>query len=384
MRVLLMNQFFWPDSAATSQLLTDLARDLVTAGHKVDVICGGTYASAGAEEVPAVTIHRVGGSRFKRNTLGRVLSYATFYLGAAVKAMRIAKPDVVLTLTTPPLLSVIGAFAKRLRSSRFFIWEMDIYPDVAVDLGYLRQGSIAARLIGTVADWSRRQADGVVALGECMRARLVARGVPSGNITTIDNWADSRQIRVLPRASKPALEIVYSGNLGLAHDVQTILGAMSALREDDRFQYTFGGGGARHGELAKFISETDFDRITIRPYVARADLSEILGSGDIGLVTQRDDCCGSVVPSKIYGLMAAGRAILFIGPEAATPAHIVTRYQCGWHVPCGDVEKLVQLLQHLAAHRDEIDVAGHNAREALERRFDRPIGTGRLIDLLAG
>lgn len=199
MKVLLMNQFFWPDSAATSQLLTDLARDLAAQGHQVSVICGGTYAETAAEEAPNVTIHRVKSRKFSRGTMGRVLSYATFYLGAAWSALTVEKPNVVLTLTTPPLLSVIGALVQKLRSARFFIWEMDVYPDVAVDLGYLRAGSLPARAIGLVADWSRRQADGVVALGECMRARLVARGVNTSKITTIDNWADSTQIRVLPR-----------------------------------------------------------------------------------------------------------------------------------------------------------------------------------------
>lgn len=385
MRVLLLNQFFWPDSAATSQLLTDLARDLAAAGHQVHVICGGTYAATKAEDMPPVTIHRVKGVRFSRGTAGRILSYATFYLGAAYRALTVAKPDVVLTLTTPPLLSVIGALVRILRSAQFFIWEMDVYPDVAVDLGYLRRGSAAAKAIGLLADWSRRRADGIVALGECMRARLVARGVDTGRITTIDNWADSKQIRVLPRMrDAAALQIVYSGNLGLAHDVDTIFAAMDRLRNDDRFHFTFGGGGARHSELDRFISETSFHAVTIRPYVPRTDLSQILGFGDIGLVTQRDDCCGSVVPSKIYGLMAAGRAILFIGPAAAEPAHIVETYQCGWNVACGDADALVNLLKHLVTHPEEIDIAGSNARKALEEHFDRPIGTGRIIALLTG
>lgn len=159
---------------------------------------------------------------------------------------------------------------------------------------------------------------------------------------------------------------------------------MKRLQGDPHFHFTFGGGGARHSELSRFITENNFQAVTIRPYVARADLSEVLGFGDIGLVTQRDDCCGSVVPSKIYGLLAAGRAILFVGPAAATPAHIVTTYKCGWHVACGDSESLVQLLKYLALHPEEIDRAGKNAREALLQHFDRPLGTGRMINLLVG
>lgn len=382
MKILLMNQFFWPDSAATSQLLTDLARDLALAGHQVEVICGGTYAATAAEDAPDVTIHRVQTAKFSRGTLGRIVSYATFYLGAAFHALTMPKQDVVFTLTTPPLLSAIGALVRKFRGSRFLIWEMDVYPDIAIDLGYLRANSPLTKAIGLVADWSRRRADGLVVLGECMRARLVARGIDTNKMFTVDNWADSTQIRVLPRSGEFPLQIVYSGNLGLAHDVDTILAAMDRLQGDARFRFTFGGGGARHSQLSNFIREKKFQEVTIRPYVARADLSQILGFGDIGLVTQRDDCCGSVVPSKIYGLMAAGRAILFIGPVAAAPAHIVTTYRCGWHIACGDSDSLVALLQHLATHPDEIETAGKNARQALLEHFDRPIGTRHIMALL--
>ena len=385
MKVLLMNQFFWPDSAATSQLLTDVARDLVAQGHQVDVICGGTYAATAAEDSPAVTIHRVKGIRFSRGLLGRLSSYLTFYTGAAWRALTLEKPDVVLTLTTPPLLSLIGALMRRLRSTRFYIWEMDVYPDVAVDLGYIRAGSFLDRTIGVVADWSRRQADGIIALGDCMRARLVARGMDNARIVTINNWADSTQIRVIPRpAGNSALQIVYSGNLGLAHDLDTLTGAIQQLHKDARFSFTFIGGGARHKQLAAFIAENKIQSVTTRPYAPRADLSETLGAGDIGLVTQREDCCGSVVPSKVYGLLAAGRPILYVGPAAATPARIIETYGCGWHIANGATEALVHLLKHLADHPEEITAAGRNARKALEEHFDRPIGTGRIIALLTG
>ena len=115
-------------------------------------------------------------SAFPAERPARVASYLTFYLGAAWRALTMTRPDAVVTLTTPPLLSLVGALVRRIRGSRFYIWEMDMYPDVAVDVGYLREGSLLHRITGAIADWSRRQADGVIALGGCMRDRLVARG----------------------------------------------------------------------------------------------------------------------------------------------------------------------------------------------------------------
>ncbi len=383
MKILLMNQFFWPDGAATSQLLTDLARDLAADGHQVEVIAGGTYAATAAETAPPVTIHRIAARRFSRGTMGRLVSYASFYAGAAWRAFTMPKFDVVLTLTTPPLLSVIGGLLHRLRGTRFYIWEMDVYPDVAVDLGHLRRNSLLHKAIGWLADWSRQQANGVVALGECMRDRLIARGVSPEKIIVIHNWADSRQIQVRPEnRDRTSLEIVYSGNLGLAHESDTIIAAIAHLRDDPRFHFTFIGGGSRREQLARFVTESEISSVTLRPYVPRVDLTDTLGSGDIGLVTQRDDCCGSVVPSKVYGLMAAGRPILFIGPAFATPARIVREHACGWHIPVGDSLALIRLLQHLADRPEEIRAAGRNARQALETFYDRSIGTQRLTAVL--
>ncbi len=386
MRVLLMNQFFWPDAAATSQLLTDVARRLVADGHEVHVICGASgYSAEGGEARPAVTVHRVEGRRFSRSTVGRVLSYANFYFFAAVKALRVPRPDVVMTLTTPPLLSLLGNVIKLFRGSRHVIWEMDMYPDVAVDLNYFRRGGVLDRVVGSFADTSRHYADTVIALGECMRDRLIARGVPAAKIEVADNWADSSAVEVLPKLGNLHRFVVhYSGNLGLAHDLDTVTGAMRQLRGDERFLFVFSGSGGRRAELTRFAAVEGLTSVQMRPYVARSELARELAQGDVGLVLQSEDCCGSIVPSKVYGLLAAGRPILFVGPAAATPARIIRRFHCGWHVACGDVAGLVALLQRLALYSEEVEAAARNARSALVQHFDLPLGTARIAAVLSG
>ncbi|WP_213803603.1 glycosyltransferase family 4 protein [Granulicella sp. dw_53] len=384
MRILLLNQFFWPDSSATSQLLTDLARGLVGDGHDVYAISAdGGYALVDVQDAPAVQMHRVKSLPFTRGRIGRVLSYASFYLFAAIRSITLPKPDLVITLTTPPLLSILGNIVQTLRGSRHFIWEMDLYPDVAIDLGYFKAGGLCERVTGLLADWSRHRADGIIALGECMKARLVKRGISAERIFVAHNWADSRAIVVLPRQGTPdSLNILYSGNLGLAHDLDTIKGAMLRLKEDTRFRFIFVGNGVRRDELTKFATVEGLDTVELRPYVQRATLSESLAIGDIGLVTQRQECCGSVVPSKVYGLLAAGRPILFIGPVEATPARIIKEFNCGWHVSCGDIKSLTKLLLHLAENPGEVWTTGQRAREALIEHFDRPLGVARIAGIV--
>lgn len=387
MRILLLNQFFWPDSAATSQLLTDLARGLAENGHEVYAIAAdGGYAPDAAGEAPPVRIVRVKALPFVRGKLGRVLSYGSFYLGAAIEGLRLPRPDLVLTLTTPPLISLLGTLLQRLRGSRHFIWEMDMYPDVAIDLGTFRAGGLLDRVVGALADFSRQRADGIIALGECMRHRLIGRGIDAAKISVAENWADGSAIQPLPRPGRSNdardLVVLYSGNLGLAHDLDTVTGAMLELREDDRVRFVFAGSGGRRAELEQFVTEHAIRSVEMRPYAPRASLSESLAVGDVGLVTQRDATCGSVVPSKVYGLLAAGRPIVFVGPADATPARLVRRFGCGWHISVGDVAGLARLLRRLADDREAVAEAGWRARQALEMHFDLPLGVARICELL--
>jgi len=384
-KILVMNQFYWPDSAATSQLLTDLTLALAEEGHEISAICADSgYAVSADTPPPPVRIHRIKTLPFSRGVLARVLSYLSFYVVAAVRALTLPRHDVVLTLTTPPLLSVVGTLIRTLRGSRHFIWEMDVYPDVAIDLHYFKAGGVADRGVGLLADFSRRRADGIIALGECMKERLIARDIEADRIFVAENWADAKAIRPITRTGDDLdrLVLLYSGNLGLAHDVDTIAGAMVRLREDDRFRFLFVGGGGRSKELAAFCQVNKLCATEFRPYAQRSSLSESLATGDIGLVTQRDACCGSVVPSKVYGLLAAGRPILFIGPRAATPARIVERYGCGWQIDCGDVAGLTSLLLRLANDPAEVHAAGQRARAISLLHYDRPLGVARIANIL--
>jgi colanic acid biosynthesis glycosyl transferase WcaI len=384
MKILLLNQFFWPDSAATSQLLTDLARGLAERGHEVSAVCAGTgYAVVCESTAPPVAIHRVRAVPFVRGKLGRALSYASYFLSCAVQGLLLPRPDLVITLTTPPLLSLIGTLIKRLRGSRHFIWEMDVYPDVAVDLDFFPAGGIAERVTGLLADFSRRHADGILALGECMRERLMARGIPAGQIHVAENWADGRSIQPLPRPpGEERLVILYSGNLGLAHDVDTIFEAMKTLKHETRFRFDFAGGGPLRKQFEEACQREQLESADFRDYSQRTSLGESLASGDIGLVTQRTACLGSVVPSKVYGLLAAGRPVLFIGPARSTVAQIIRRYHCGWHMECGDHSTLVELLRFLEANRSQVEAAGEHGRQAFLQNYDLHLGVSRICALV--
>jgi glycosyltransferase involved in cell wall biosynthesis len=383
MRILLVNQFFWPDVAATGQLLTDLARRLATE-HEVTVICsGGSYHVTESEEPPPpVKIIRVPGSRYSRGVLARALSYSTFFAGALWHELRAGKQDMVITLTTPPMLSVGGTMLKALRGTRHYIWEMDLFPDALVSLDALKKGSFVERALGFIADFCRRRADGIIALGPCMRRRLIARGIPKNLIHVAENWADGNAIFPQPKERTTPINIFYSGNLGLSHDIETIAAAMRHFRNDSRFVFTFAGGGANRTQLERACRAEGIANAQFLPYCGRDEMGDHFAQADVGLVTERPCCIGTVVPSKIYGLMAAGKPILFVGPRRATPDVVLRRFDCGWQVEPGDAASLISLLERLPAEREEIRLRGLRARRAFEKHYDLPHGVDRITEIL--
>ena len=406
MRILLVSQFFGPDSAAVGQFLADAAEEMSGSGGTVRVICGqndygaacskdriwarssvkeGRASVQGAGRRPGnpcvgpsdIAFVRVGHLAFSHSKARKLLSYATFYAAATWKALSGSRPDVVLTLTAPPGLAWIGWLLQRVGGCRHVVWEMDVYPDIAVALGMPLSGWLVGLL-----DYPRRRADAVIALGDCMKARLLRHGIPEERIHVVENWADGRKICPLPFPEHPPLRILYSGNLGLAHDLATITGVMERLADHPGFHFDFAGGGPQRKELDDLCRRRAIGNASFRPYVRHEQLGASLAEGHIGLVTQKPATLGAVVPSKVYGLMAAGRPALYIGPAAATPALLIRRFDCGWHFECGDVEGVVGLLTHLLTHPEEIYEKGECGRKAFVEHYDKPAGVARICRVL--
>ena len=370
---------------ATSQILSDVA-GVLAEEHDVVVICaesGATIDNEGPDLGRLVSIIRTKSANFGHRNSKRLLSYVSYLAGSVWHGLRIADPDQFLTLTTPAVLPIIGSVLSKLRGARHVIWEMDVYPDIATDIGFLKKGGIVAFLSGKLLDWSRRRAASIIVLGDDMKMRLLARGIPAEKITVVENWADGHEIQPAPFAPGP-LVVYYSGNLGLAHDTETIQKLIERLINHPDFQFTFAGGGPRRPALVQWCKQNGIRNVEFRSYCKRSDLSRSLAEGHLGLVTQLSHTLGSVVPSKIYGIMAAGRPLLYIGPDESTPARHIQRFQCGWHILPGDVDGLESLLISLHENRQLLIEAGRRARTAFERHFDRAIGVGQIRNVIAG
>ncbi|HVN92789.1 MAG TPA: glycosyltransferase family 4 protein [Terracidiphilus sp.] len=394
-RIIVISQFFGADQSSVGQFLADFANGAAEAGHDVCVICGATgyappdvaasVANGGKDSIASsfsasggrIHVVRIKTATFSQSKPRKLLSYATFFAGAAWRALWIPRPNVVLTLTAPPGLGWIGWLIKKIRGCSHVCWEMDLYPDIAISLDIP-----VAAWTSWLLDFPRRTADRVIALGPCMKMRLLQHRIAQDRIVVAENWADGQAIAPQPFPIQPPLRILYSGNFGLAHDIATIREVIVRLANSPHFQFVFAGGGHARKALIEFCRERQISNVSFPGYAPLRDLGASLADCDVGLVTQKLETLGAVVPSKIYGLMAAGRPVLFIGPEAATPSLLIKRFDCGWQMNCGDTDGLHSLLSRLRSDPEEIVLKGRNGRSAFLANYEKRDGVARVMQAL--
>lgn len=383
MKVLLFNQFFPPDGAPTGEQLADVAEALLKEGAEVTVVCSRSrYAEFEGRPAPAVKIVRVPGLPFGRDTAARLSSYGSYLLAAAWHGWRMARADVVVTMSTPPMLALVGAVIKALRGSRHVMWEMDLYPDVAIALGVIRPEAIWTRALKALAQAARRKADAIIVPGECMRRKLLGVGIPAARVHTAENWADEAPSRPRPRGQSGPLNILYAGNLGLSHEIDTICRVVEASWGNGRLRFVFSGGGALRPKLEGFCRLKRLDHVSFLPYQSQVGQSELLAEADVGLVTQRSETAGMLVPSKIYRLMGAAIPVLFIGPGESQAAQSILRHKCGWQFECGDWQGILDQLYRLDESRELIVEAGLRGRQAFLQTYNHHAGAARVVEVI--
>lgn len=431
-KIIFVNRFFYPDHSATSQILSDLAFHLAGEGRSVHVVTSRQRRDdpdvrlAADETIHGVKVHRVAIPRLRHTrSLGRAIDYLSFYVGAAWCLVRLARQgDIVVVETDPPLLSVVLSPVVRLRRAKLVTWLQDLFPEIASALGVRVMQGRFGRWVRELRDASLRSATMNVVLGEREKAVLLRRGVPEDRIRLIHNWSDDGAIQPISTLRNPLRKtwqlegkfvVEYSGNLGRAHDVETILDAAALLSRSsegcagvlesdgrsevpDRFAATpavdpaaprlnagranqedgerapevvflFIGGGPRYQWLVDQVAQRGLKNMLFQPYQSRERLVESLGVGDVHLVSLLPEMEGLTVPSKFYGIASAGRPMVFIGDGAGEISQLLRRGQCGVTVAPGDAESLADWILRLRDRPDIRQLWGRNARQLLDERF---------------
>ena len=389
-RLLVLNQYYWPGVEATANVLTDLCEALADE-YDVTVVAGTVAgrARAGREHRNGVEIVRVPATAFERRRLWRRgANYLSYVALATAAGIRAARPDIILSMTDPPLVpDVAYAVARRFRVPLVVI-SQDVFPEVAVALGRL-ESRVVAGLLGRLVGLPFRRADRVVAIGETMRRRLEAKSVAPERISVIPNWVDTEQLTPEPRRNAwshaqgldDAFVVMHSGNLGYAQDLDSLVAAAAHLRDADDVRVVMVGGGARRADLVALAGRLDA-QVTFLPYQPRAVLPQSLSAADVHVVGLARGLAGLVVPSRIYGVLAVARPVIAAAEEESETAQLVREAQCGVVVPPGHPERLANAIR--AARDGSLDLGemGRRGREWVVAEADRGVALARYRALL--
>ena len=340
MRVLLLNQTYLPDPVATSQYLGRWAEHLAREGHDVTVMASRRAYEDGHKFHPAretragVRIVRVGSATpLGQTRTDRVTGFVKFLVAVFLRALFGPKPDVIVALTTPPLLPAVAALLARLRGARLVIWAMDLHPEAAIAAGLLAESGLTAKAARVVSRWSLRRANRIIALDDHMRRALFLQGADPESVEVIPLWmqadmafdAVGRATVRRARGWDRKFVVMCAGNHGACHPMETLLAAADALRDDPHIHFCWVGGGTQWTTLQEHAARN----VTLIPYVPREKLAAVLSAADLQVVVLGDAFTGLLHPSKIYNILATRRPLLHIGPEKSPVVDVMRQAGLG-------------------------------------------------------
>lgn len=397
-RLLLVEQYFYPDGWGGAEIPRDIAVGLRQAGYAVDVLCsrdqyaplppGSESPDPRASGVRILRAPRIFPGPIHRLKLLRILWFCIYALPRLLVHRGV---DLYVTQTNPLLIVPTVALAAALRRRPFMIIAQDLYPEALFAAGVASPDSFSAWLLGRLFSWAYRRASAVVALGSFMHRRIAAKGVSSARIHTISNWATGDLHAISTRDNPLRSEwgigarfvVLYSGNLGVGHEFETLIrGVQQAVDAGADPILVIIGGGVRLPEVRAFCERLGIaGRVIFKGFVPAHMLPWTLGLADLAAVTLREGFEGVVVPSKLFGYMARAVPVLYVGPDSDA-AEIVRDSLCGACCRPGDPQAVAAAL--LAAARDagRLRQWGENGRSYYLRHLGRERGIVQYVALV--
>ena len=403
MHIVFANQYYPPDVAPTGVMLEAVATELARCGHAVTVLAAtGGYGGSGdgVEKTggeAGVRVKRMKALSFGRaSKLAKLLDYASYYVAMVPRLLMVGpRPDVMVALTTPPFLSVLVRVASWLRGARHAHWVMDVYPDVMLGHGMIREGGMVHRMLRGVArfGFGGRRSVAVLGLGPDMAEKLAAYCGAGRKAEWVALWetagrtAGDGEMETLRKArgwGDGETVFLYSGNMGLGHCFGDVIAAGRRL-SGEGVRLAFFGRGGRRREVEMAVKEGEWENAvpTLGDYVAQGDLPAHLASGDVHLASLDPRWDGTMVPSKLQGIFFSGRPVLFTGSASCSIGRWILESGAGWVCAPGDAEA------HVAAMREALDPGvrtrmGAAARAYAERHFNRTVNAARVAAVLTG
>lgn len=402
----LLTQTYPPDPAAVGQHMADLAAGMVQRGHAVNVITSARGYDDPSRAYPrlevhdGVTIHRVGGSSFGKKSLAhRIAGVAGFAAQASWLVLTRASPDAIVFSTSPPLIGVVARVLGSVRRTPTAFWAMDLNPDQLIALGMIRSRGASARALEALNRFALAGPRLIVVLDRFMEQRLVARRIVRGRLVVVPPWAPaelSSEGDGCGHQSDAAgsdfrrehglvgkFVVMYSGNHSPSNPLSTILEAAEQLRDDDRLRFLFVGGGVGKREVDDFRERHGLSNVISLPYQPKEALPDSLAAADVHIVSLGATMVGIIHPCKVYGAMAVGRPVFFLGPAESHVGDLLSAADIGVRVDHGDVEAAVSGILRVAALSPAARAKmGTQARALVQGSLSTAAGVARIGELL--
>jgi glycosyltransferase involved in cell wall biosynthesis len=381
----IINQFFPPDYAATGQLIEELAHNLKRNGHVSVFTSQPSYAfdrndSPRTEFHQSLSIRRSQSAGFWPERIrGKAVSGAIFFVRTALHLLRHSgSRDLVLLTTAPPFLPILGYLLSRVCRIRYVSLLYDLYPDIAIELNVIKREGWIARLWDHFNRLTWKQSEAIIVLSETMKDRVLAKqpGIDR-KIVVIPNWVDSEQITPILKqdnwfAQKHGLvepfTVLYSGNMGRCHDMDTLFDAIVLLR-DTPIRFVFIGSGEKRQQFQSRVTEIGLTSCLFLPYQSRKNLPFSLTACDVSIVSIKAEMEGLVAPSKLYSALASGRPIVSICPENSYLNDVFAHAKCGVTVRNNDSQGLADYLYQLSQNPQLTKELGQSGREYCRQNY---------------
>ena len=402
MHIVFFNRSFYPDMAATGQLLTELCEGLSGQyGVDVSVVTGPpshphngdfkTRFPLAEEEHNGIRILRAFSTTLsKGRTIYRFTNYISYFLCSLMAGLYLKKPDVIVSLTDPPIIGLAGLLWARIHRVQFVYWCQDIFPEVALLLEDFRNDHLN-RVLDKINIFLLGKSDSVIAIGEAMKRRLVEiKKAPEGKIRVIHNWADCEEIQPInganPFRSQYGLNdkfvVMHSGNIGLSQDVGRLIESAKILQEKKDIVFLIIGEGSKKLELERKVHEWGTNNVMFLPYQPRELLKYSFSAADLLMISLKQGFAGYIVPSKLYGILASGRPFVAAVEPECEVATIAKLYKCGVLCPPGDPHALASAIVQIYEDPGSLREMGERAREAA-KNYDRKVALKSFYDLFS-
>ncbi len=400
MNIIIINQFFYPDVDADAQFAYALARGFVERGYRVRVI-----SQRGLKDVvptgkplkkkeifKGIEIHRLPDAFSNRTLFQKSLRHSIFYLVLLLKLiLSTSRESHLFVISTPPFIGFIVTLVKIFKQYRFSLAVRDVYPDAMVSYGIIKEDGFIYRFLNSAMKISFQYADRIFSLGPYLSERIKNKVVSEDKIVEIPNCGFDG-LYPMKREDNPLLSemglkdkfiVLYSGNHGYGNEFDTILeGAKRLSRELDDIFFVFRGGGSRFGEVLSFKDDNPDTHILTFNYLPFDQLNYGLNLAHISLITMRENWEGVIVPSKIYGIMAVGSPIVYVGPESDT-SWTIKKHNCGFIVNNGSVDEFVKRIKELYHNEVLRKEMGGRARRGYEEEYTREKVIERYLSLMS-